>query len=103
MGIYSRNSFNKYGDLYIYREHQASVDDLETFAPVVDSSEIETLNYWNRYLSERGSYLVVAGYTIYYDKLPVDDEYTESYQSSLEQQLDCSVISYWSDYTYPAS
>lgn len=101
-GIYARDAFNEYGDSNYPRP-----DCEYTFTPdtgeALEVSTVTTnrLNELNAYCIAQGATLVVAGYPI------GDGEYTasvESYQAAqalLEAQLDCAVISDFTDYFIP--
>lgn len=100
-GVYSRESFNEYGDNATVRVHEDRDYPQEVSAPITDVEEFKALNEWNSYLNERGAKLVIAGYPIMYSRLNVDDEYMDTYQKDLETGFECAVISDWRDYAYP--
>ncbi len=98
-GIYARDAFDEYGDNIYPR-----AESIYTFVPETGAElEVSTvttnrLNELNEYCIAQGATLVVVGYPI------GDGEYTasvESYQAAqalLEEQLDCAVISDFTDY-----
>lgn len=104
---YFRAAFNEYGDI-VYKPEIDQMDCDAFFAkepiPVPEINEIciNRLNDFNAYCNERGASLVVAGYPIAYGKYA---EFTEQdfidFQAQLEKQLDCDVISDYTDYFYP--
>lgn len=102
---YSRNAFNEWGDV-VYRPGEIDVDSLFSSSPVYPPSMNDTcvnrLNELNQYCIEQGATMLVAGYPIAYG------EYSEfskdeviAFQTQLAQELDCDVISDYTDYLYP--
>lgn len=98
---YTRDIINEYGDVAVQREHKASSEGRDIWAPITSAAEFDVLNEWNRYLEERGAKMVVSSFPVYYDNWPSDDAYMDTYQQDLVDGLDCDVISYWKDYAYP--
>ncbi len=104
-GIYDRTMFNEYGD-NIYPRPDSIYSIVATDAEKLEVSTVTTdrLNALNEYCIAQGATLVVAGYPV------ADGTYTpsvESYETAwatLEDQLDCAVISditdYFMDYSY---
>lgn len=106
---YSRSSFNEYGDVE-YKPESEQVNPDEFFkknkidVPKLNDTCINRLNNLNNFCLERGATLLVAGYPIAYGKY---SDFEESdfmaFQNKLESQLDCDLISNYTDYFYPYS
>lgn len=98
--LYARSAFNEYGDIAGIR-----TDDKYTFdtpvAPMgVDIVVTERINKLNNWLESRGAILLVAGYPIGKGELTVDEKEYISFQEELEAQLECPVISDYTDYMF---
>lgn len=98
---YRRNAFNYYGDIdlpkpdskVIFSQGDVSVSD-------VSDDVAERLNRLNKYLTERGATMVIAGYPIGKGEYtPKIEEYL-NFQEKLEQKLDAPVISNFTDYMF---
>lgn len=104
---YSRNAFNKYGDV-IYKPEFDQMDPDEYFksesvkVPEINEYCIKRLNDFYDYCKNQQASLVIAGYPIAYGKY---SEFTkqdfDKFQNKLESALDCEIISDYSDYFYP--
>ena len=107
--VYSRLAFNEYGDVSFERpkpqyEKEEFFELFTLHAPAVEDVCIDRLNALNQYVTERGAVMLVAGFPV------MDCAYTppvEDYirfQTTLEERLDCPVISdcrdYFLDYEY---
>lgn len=101
--VYSRLAFNEYGDVSFERtgpqyEKEEFFELFTLHAPAVEDVCVNRLNELNRYVTDRGATLLVAGFPV------MDCEYTppvEDYirfQQTLEERLDCPVISDYRDY-----
>lgn len=104
--VYSRFAFNEYGDVSFERT-KPQYDKEEFFelftlhAPAVDDACVERLNELNRYVTERGATLLVAGFPIMdCERTPPVEDYVR-FQKTLEERLDCPVISDYTDYFLP--
>ena len=106
-GCYSREAFNEYGDVNYKPEYnQMNVDDFfrqyNLEIPKINNVCIDRLNELNQYCINQGATLVVAGYPIAYGEY---SEYTErdfiDFQEELKKELDCDVISDYTDYFFP--
>ena len=104
---YSRNSFNKYGDI-VYRPQteQLDVDDFfkkhHIYIPQINETCINRMNEFNKYINERGASMVVAGYPIAYGEYSIfDEEDVRQFNNRLIDELDCTVISDYTDYLFP--
>lgn len=106
-GSYSRNAFNEYGDVVCRpAEKQLVIDEFFQknliTVPEIDSRCVSRINKLNRYVSNKGARLVVAGYPIAYGEYATFTyEDFDGFQRELEKRLDCPVISKYSDYFYP--
>lgn len=106
-GCYSRNAFNKYGDV-VYKTDDDQMNVEEYFKnekislPKINSTCINRLNDLNSYCKKRGASMVVAGYPIAYGKY---SEFTKldfiKFQNKLSKRLNCNIISNYTDYFYP--
>lgn len=101
-GVYSRKAFNGYGDIeWRDRGQEYAFKEGDIFIPQISDDACARLNELNRYLTERGATLLIAGYPItLIDSTPSADLYME-FQRKLEEKLDAPVISDYTDYFYP--
>lgn len=102
---YSRNAFNEYGDV-VYKPGEIDTDALfsntSVSLPAINDTCVDRLNELNQYCIERGAALVVAGYPIAYGEysdFSKDD--VIDFQTQLAQELDCNIISDFTDYLVP--
>lgn len=102
-GVYSRNSFNQYGDIQKFREGNYIFEEIVD-VPVIQDMTIERINKLNAWLKAKGATLLVAAYPIGNGELTVDASEFISFQEELKGKLDPAVISnyvdYMFDYTY---
>lgn len=104
---YSRTAFNEYGDV-IYKPEKGQVD-IDTFfaktsvnVPQINDTCTNRLNELNQYITEQGATMVVAGYPIAYGEYSDFTETDfENFQNELDNELDCEIISDYTDYFYP--
>lgn len=105
--VYSRLSFNEYGDVAIKNpEEQVDVDEYfsrQTLkVPGINDICISRLNSFNEYCNQRDATLLIAAYPIAYGKY---SEYSKEdfriFKEKLTTMLDCDVISDYTDYFYP--
>ncbi len=102
---YRRSSFNSYGDIKTKRNH-SMLDELEIdvgeYCPEISNICVNRLNELNSYIQERGASMVVAAYPIIVKEAPSTAflNELEAFQTQLEEQLTCPVISHFSDYCY---
>ncbi len=104
---YSRNSFNEYGDI-VYKPEEGHIADNSFFAgawvefPGINDTCTDRLNELNRYITGQGASMVVAGYPIAYGEY---SDFTEEdfadFQMRLDEELDCDIISDFTDYFFP--
>lgn len=100
-GIYSRSSFNCYGDIkletpgleYVFKPEDVTV-------PQISDNTCERLNELNKYLSERGATMLIAGYPIAKNQFTPEPELYSNFQTELAQKLDSPIISKYTDYIY---
>lgn len=99
---YSRLAFNAYGDnVYPRPQTVPGAIDFESQAePYVEQACMDRLNALNAYLVARGATMVVAGYPIANGEFTPLLEVYDTLQETLEEQLDCPVISYFPEYLF---
>lgn len=101
-GVYSRVSFNQYGDISYPRE-KSYCDSTEQTVPQINSTCTNRINELNEYLTNRGASLYVAAYPISYgENSPTALEYIQ-FQESLDAQLTCPIISDFTDYFFDSN
>ncbi len=99
-GVYSRNAFNKFGDVGVKRVG-SKYTFVDTVYPAgIGSITVNRINKLNEYIQERGGTLVVAGYPIGKGSLTVSEQQFVDFQKELENELECPVISNYLDYMY---
>ncbi|MCM1122643.1 MAG: hypothetical protein NC416_08670 [Eubacterium sp.] len=97
--VYDRSAFNEYGDVAFERTTGSyTFTENSTCLPTINTVCTERLNNLNRYVTDRGAYLVVAAYPIADGEFtPPETEYLQ-FQTELQEALDCPVISDYRDY-----
>jgi len=103
---YSRDAFNKYGDV-VFKPNELKVKEdyfkKNTVAlPKINNICINRLNELCEYCLSQGAFLVIAGYPIArgkYNKYS-EEEYVK-FQNELIDVLNCPVISDYKNYFYP--
>ncbi len=97
---YARSSFNEYGD--VSYERIGSQTNFTTATSLSVTQEgIDRVNEYNAYCESVGATLVVAGYPIGDGEYSPSAEDFEVFQETLEEGLDCQVISEFTDYLIP--
>lgn len=109
-GCYSRSAFNEYGDV-IYKPEDGQMDVEEFFkdtdtngikVPSIGDTCINRLNEYNKYITEQGATMLVAGYPIAYGEYASFDKSDfEKIERELQERLNCAIISDYTDYFYP--
>lgn len=99
-GVYSRNAFNKYGDIDLLREGSQYTFENKVDVPGINDICMERINKLNKFLTERGATLLVAGYPIGNGNITADALEFVSFQEQLSDRLDCPVISNYPDYMF---
>ena len=100
---YSRNSFNKYGDVVVKPDsgaksmHQLFYEGAIT-VPKISEKGVTRINEYNKYISEKGATLLIASYPIAYGEYTPDREKYVRFEKELRDKLDCEVISNFIDY-----
>lgn len=100
---YCRYSFNEYGDdIYsaTHEEHYEFPEDFVLSAPKIDEQTVRRLNELNRYVTSRGASLVICAYPIPYNE-KTDAQAFSAFGEELQERLDCTVISDYTDYFFP--
>lgn len=98
-GCYSRDAFNKYGDIETIRTFSNY-----TFEPGIvkvpefSDNGVKRINALDEYLKKRGAVLLVAGYPIGSGEYTPEKKEYQDYQKKLEASLSCPVISDYTDY-----
>lgn len=101
--VYSRNAFNKYGDVCYPRKPLGNLE--KTELPGVSKTCMKRLKKLRRYAENKGASVLIAGYPILIDR---DDEngqteYFENFQKELEKQSPVPVICNYKDYFFDES
>lgn len=103
---YAREAFNEYGDIS-FRPESGRSEPAEIFhevtvsPPEISPDTIRRLNEYTRYVRSCGATLVVAGYPIADGTGTAPESDFNAFQRELESQLDCPVISDYTDYFFP--
>lgn len=98
-----RSMFNEYGDnIYprdelTYRFVDGTVD-----LPEINEICINRLNEFDSFCKEKGASLVIAAYPIADCEFTPDKEEYTRFQTKLDEELDCEIISDFTDYFIPA-
>lgn len=99
-GGLSRSAFNQYGDIGILREGSEYTFTDKVTCPKISPITVKRLNKLNKYLESKGAVMLVAGYPIGKGELTDDIQKYEEFTEELREQLDCDVISDYSDYMF---
>ncbi|MCR5590983.1 MAG: hypothetical protein K6F73_05565 [Lachnospiraceae bacterium] len=107
---YARSAFNEYGDVV----NKPSEDQMEwekyfsdtelhpVEVPDISRACVKRMNRFAEYVRKRGATPVVAAYPIAYGKYSsFSKEDFEAFAEKLSEELDCDVISDYTDYFYP--
>ncbi len=98
--VYGRSAFNKYGDICLNREGGHYTFEKTIEPPPINTTTINRINKLHKWLKERGATLLVAGYPIGDGELTVKKKEFIEFQKKLEEKLDCTVISKYTDYMF---
>lgn len=98
-GVYSRYSFNEYGDV-AYKRFENAYEFEKVIPYDVGDATVEGINRLSCWLQERGAYLVVAGYPIGNGEYTAPKEEFVALQKELERKLVCPIISDFADYMF---
>ncbi len=109
-GCYSRNAFNEYGDV-VYKPEDGQMDVEEFFkdtdtnnivVPQIGDVCVNRLNEYNKFITDRGATMLIAGYPIAYGEYAsFGKKDFEEFKKELQDRLDCEIISDYTDYFYP--
>lgn len=105
-GCYARAAFNAYGDI-VFRPESGRGEPEDIFRavtvspPAISPDTVRRLNEFDRYVKSRGAALLVAGYPIADGPGTAPKADFTAFQRELESQLDCPVISDYTDYFFP--
>lgn len=102
-GVYSRSSFNAYGDVSVLREGTIIDFDTPVEPPLINDTTINRINKLNKWLNQRGATLLVASYPIGNGDMTADPSQFVSFQEELAAKLDCTIISNYTDYMFDYS
>lgn len=108
-GCYARSAFNEYGDVVVKPiEGQMDVNSFfgdpknSIVVPKIGDACINRLNDYNKYITDRGATLLIAGYPIAYGGYAhFDKEDFSEFKKELQDRLDCKIISDYTDYFFP--
>lgn len=103
--LYSRLSFNEYGDVaYPRPENEYTFKDGSVSVPGISDEEIDNINQLNVYCNDIGASLLIAGYPIGNGEFTPDQTEFVAFWNELRNVVDCDVISdiedYFFDYSY---
>ena len=101
--IYSRKSFNLYGDISVKREGSIFSFKNPVNPPVINDININRINELNTWLNNRGATLLVAGYPIGKGILTAPEDEFVAAQENLKEQLSCPFISDYREYMFDYS
>lgn len=97
--VYSRFAFNEYGDVCLERQPGSyTFTEKSVRLPKVNAVCTRRLNELNKYVTDRGASLVIAGYPIAYGEFTPPEEKYVQFQEELQDAVDCPVISDYRDY-----
>lgn len=101
---YSRICFNKYGDNVFPREYDSTLIPANQHCPIIPKINdvcINRLNHFNKFCQERGATLLIGGYPILKPiEGDVDSNYFIEFQQQLQDTLNCTIISDFTDYIF---
>ena len=97
-----RVMFNEFGDNIYPREERVFEFGPDVVkVPEINDNFIARINEFYAYCKEKNADLVIAGYPIADGEYTPSKEEYETFGEELEQQLDCEVISDFTDYMFP--
>ena len=99
---YCRSAFNEYGDnVYPRPERICSIEEFEDPKEPEYSVEcVSRLNDLNGYCEAYGATMLVAGFPIADGKYALSTDVYKDFRKELDEELDCTIISDFSDYMY---
>lgn len=97
--VYLRSAFNEYGDIKVQRiENEYQFEKVSV--PKINEDTINRINALAQWLQSKGATLVIAGYPIGNGQFtPAPEEYA-TFQTQLENAVDCDIISNFTDYMF---
>ena len=100
--VYARQAFNEYGDIEVERRKNFynGYGDWMKAIPGVGDVAANRLNALNKYLTEKGATLLIAGYPIRNGSVTANSSQYTLFQEKLSKKLDCPVISNYIDYMF---
>ncbi len=105
-GSYSRNAFNKYGDVAFKPKSEQITDytyykDRSKKIPKINDICTNRLNHLNEFCIQKGAKMVIAGFPIIYGKYSeFSEEDINVFQKKLKEKLNSKVISDFTNYMY---
>lgn len=103
-GQYSRDAFNKYGDVINKTIHTKTSELFKQgniTVPKISEETIKRLNNLNDYVKSKGAYLVLAANPIAYGEYTPSKDAYDAFEKQIREQLNFDVISHFSDYFIP--
>lgn len=98
-GIYSRLSYNEYGDISVSRtENKITFFPGSILLPEINETCTKRINKLNAYCEKQGAKLVIAGFPIASGEYTPPKEDFIAFQNELDKKLDCQIISNFTDY-----
>lgn len=98
-GVYSRLSFNKYGDVALSRpENEFEFGPGTITVPEINNNCTIRINKFNKYCEKQGARLVIAGFPIASGEYTPPQENFVDFQNELDKKLECDIISNFTDY-----
>jgi hypothetical protein len=99
IGPYTRYPFNEYGDnIWPREETQMEFGYGTVTVPEVTDAGVDQINAFAAYCAEQGAACLLAGYPIPYGEFSPGEEEFAALRQTLEERLDCQLISDYSDY-----
>lgn len=100
-GMYARSAFNTYGDnSYLREEGHYNFSKHKVYAPGVTKEGISEINKFSAFCQQQGASCLLAAYPIAFGEFTAPEEKFLRMQQTLEESLDCPVISNYTDYFF---
>ena len=104
--VYASRGFNEFGDMVIKPEqYRKSTEEMfkpgNIKVPQINDICINRLKEYNKFITNRGATLLIAGCPIPYGKFTPPAEEYDKFQRELATRLDCEIISDFREYFIP--